>query len=308
MTLTATIKKGVLLIAAGTALAACDATQIVGGPLDIGAAQTNNLLSHGGFERGFGEWQACSDPSLLSLETNDLDTASTAILEPGGCLFQTQRATANDNMVLNCTARKESTDWASVTFGYLDSNFEPLKTVEEPIPDTIFTNVSASLRAPANTAYVEVLIYTEDGAEVDDCELINTAESQPFELLLNSHFDEDLASWQSCGQGTTAAMDGVATITNSCLSQKFTASAGLELQLTCDGTKIGDEHAAVALGFLDSDSEAIEMVETPISTEDGLFPTVALTAPAGTRFLQAMVYTVGEVNLNSCSLHFPSAE
>jgi len=306
MTLTATIKKSALLIIIGTGLSACDATQIVGGPLNIGAAQTDNLLSNGGFDGGFGEWKACSDPSLVDIQTKD--TVSSAILDPGACLVQTQRATVNDNMVLNCTARKESTEWASVTFGYLDSNFEPLKSVEASIPDTVFTDVSASLRAPANTAYVEVLIYTVDGAEVDGCELINTQEGQPFELLVNSHFEEELTGWQSCSHGTTAAADGVATITNSCISQKFTAAAGTELQLTCDATKIGDKHAAVALGFLDSESQAVDMVETPISTEDGLFPTVAITAPAGTSFAQAMVYTVGEVNLNSCSLNFPSAE
>jgi len=308
MTLTATIKKSALLIAVSTALTACDSTQIIGGPLDIGAAQEDNLLSHGGFERGFGEWQACSDPALLSLQTNDTDTESSAILDPGGCLFQTQPATVNDNMVVNCSARKETADWASLTFGYLDANHQPLKSVEAEIPDTAFTNVSASLRAPAGTAFVEVLIYSENGAEVDDCQLINTQANQPFELLFNSHFEEELNGWQSCSRGSTTTANGVATITDSCISQKFTSAEGRALELTCDGTKIGEKHAAVALGFLDSASQALDMIETPISTEEGLFPTVALTAPAGTSFAQAMVYTVGEVNLNSCSLQFQSAE
>ena len=156
MTLTATIKKAALLVAIGTGLTACDATQIIGGPLDIGAAQADNLLSHGGFERGFGEWRACSDPSLISQKTNETDTVSSAILEAGGCLVQTIPAAANDNMVLNCSARKETANWASLTFGYLDVNSEPLKTVEAPIPDTGFTNVTASLRAPADTC----LLYT----------------------------------------------------------------------------------------------------------------------------------------------------
>jgi len=308
MTLTTTIKKGALLVAVGTVLTACDATQIVGGPLNIGAAQSNNLLNHGGFERGFGEWQACSDPSLLSIETNDTDTESTAILGAGGCIYQTQPAVVNDNMVVNCSARKESTAWASLTFGYLDENFQPLKTVEAQIPDTSFTNVSASVRAPLNTSYVEVLIYAEDGAEIDDCELINTQQGQPNELLINSYFEEDLLGWQSCEKGSVTAEGGVATVIDSCITQKFTATPENQLQLTCDATKIGDRHAAVALGFLDSDTQAIEMTETPISTEEGLFPSVALSASEGTRFAQVMVYTEGEVNLNSCSLQLSSAE
>jgi len=305
----AIIKKSALLIAVSTGLAACDATQIIGGPLDIGAAQANNLLSNGGFERGFGEWRACSDPTLVTQQTNETDTVSSALLDPGGCLVQTQPAVVNDNMVLNCSARKDTNNWASVTFGYLDVNQEPLKTVETPIPDTSFSNVSASLRAPADTAFVQVLIYAEDGAEIENCELINTQEGQPFELLINSHFDEDLNGWQACSSnGSATTENGIATITNSCISQKFTAGEGRELELTCDGTKIDEEHAAIALGFLDADSQALEMVETPISIEEGLFPTVALTAPAGTHFAQVLVYTESEVNLNSCSLNFPSAE
>ena len=308
MTLTATIKKGALLLAVSTVLTACDSAQIIGGPLEIGAAQDSNLLSHGGFERGFGDWQSCSDPSLVSIETNDTDTVSSALLEGGGCIFQTQAAAVNDNMIVNCSVRNESNAWAALTFGYLDENFQPLKTVEERIFGQDFSNVSASLRAPANTSFVEVLVYAEDGAEIDNCELINTEAGQPLELLVNSHFEEGLIAWEPCNRGSVTAENGVANLSNSCITQSFTATEGVELELTCDGIKTGDNHSAIALGFLDADSQALAMTETPISDQEGLFPTVALTSPAGTRFAQVLIYTEGEVNLNNCSLHFPSAE
>jgi len=164
------------------------------------------------------------------------------------------------------------------------------------------------LRAPANTAFVEVLVYAEDGAEIDNCELINTQAGKPLELLLNGHFEDDLNIWQPCSQGTVTAANGTATISNSCITQDFTAPEGIELELTCDGTKTGESHSAIALGFLDADSQVIAVTETPISDQQGLFPTVALTSPAGTRFAQVLIYTEGEVILNDCSLHFPSAE
>jgi len=308
MTLTAKIKKGALLITVGTSLAACDALQITGGPLDIGAAQANNLLNHGGFEGGFGAWRACSDPQLVNLQSNDTHTISSAMLDAGGCLYQTQPAQANDNMAVSCSARKATANWASLTFGYLDADYQPLKSVEAPIPDANFTNVSATLRAPADTAFVEVMIYAEDGAAVDDCELINTQPNQPFELLINSYFEEGMNGWQSCNHGTAMADSGTATIDNSCISQKFTTVAGTELQLTCDGVKLDDKHAAMALGFLDDNSQPIEMRETPISTQEGLYPTIAMTAPVASTYAQVMVYSEGVANLNSCSLQLPANE
>lgn len=303
-----TIKEAALMLAVSTSLAGCDALQITGGPLDIGAAQADNLLNHGGFERGFGAWRACSDPTLVSLQTNDTKTEGAAKIDAGGCLYQTVPAQENDNMVLNCSALKTSNNWASITFGYLDKDFQPLKSVEAPIPSSDYTNVSTSLRAPENTAHIEVLIYAQDGAVVDNCELVNTQQGAPTEYLSNSYFEEDMNGWQVCSKGTATAENGVATITDSCVSQKFTASEGLELMLTCDGIKSGDKHAAVALGFLDENFQAIEMTETPISFEEDLYPTVLLTAPAATAYAQAMVYTEGEVTLNSCSLQQPAAE
>ncbi len=305
--MTLTIKNAALMFAVCTGLSACDALQITGGPLEIGAAQADNLLHHGGFERGFGNWRACSDPQLVKLESNDTNTESSAVLGAGGCLYQVVSAKANDNMVVNCSASKATNNWASITFGYLDANYQPLKTVEAAIPDTSVNNVSATLQAPVDTAYAEVLVYAEDGAEIDDCVLLNT-QGATSELLINNAFEEDLAGWQACSHGTVSAADAVATITDSCLSQKFTASEGLQLELSCDGYKTGSEHAAVALGFLDSSYQGIALSETPISTAADLMPTVTLTAPATTAFVEAMVYTQGQVDLNNCSLRRPAAE
>lgn len=306
--MTLTIKKAALIIAVSTGLIACNSAQITGGPLEIGAAQSNNLLDHGGFERGFGDWRACSDPQLVSLQTNETRTEGSAILEAGGCLYQTVPAQANDNMVVNCNASKANRDdWTSLTFGYLDANYQPLATVEEQIIGTATTNVTTSLRAPADTAYAEVLIYTESGAEVEDCELINTQRGVSSELLINSHFEEALTGWQACSQGTVTADNAVATVNNSCISQQFTASEGLELQLTCDSYKTGPEHAAVLLAYLDENFQGIELSETPISTVEGLFPSATLTAPAGTVYVEAMIYGLGQVDVNNCSLNSPQS-
>jgi len=154
------------------------------------------------------------------------------MLDAGGCLYQTQPAQANDNMAVSCSARKATANWASLTFGYLDADYQPLKSVEAPIPDANFTNVSATLRAPADTAFVEVMIYAED-----------------------SYFEEGMNGWQSCNHGTAMADSGTAT-----------------------------------------------------STQEGLYPTIAMTAPVASTYAQVMVYSEGVANLNSCSLQLPANE
>ncbi len=307
MTLTAKLKKSALLIAASTTLIACDALQITGGPLDldIGAAQANNLLDRGGFDGGFGAWRACSDPSTVTLSTNDINTVSSAQLSANGCIYQAVPAAPNDFMIASCSARKATNNWASMTFGYLDKDHQPLKTIEAPIPDTNFTTISARLRAPADTAYAEVLIYAEDGAVIDDCELVNMQEGAPAELLINAWFEEGLNGWQACPRGSVTVDNDVANLNESCLSQKFTAYEGAELTVSCNGVKLDDSHTALALGFLDATTQAIEMIEVPITREEGVYPSVTLTAPASTSYAQVMLYTEGEANIRSCSLTQP---
>ena len=74
------------------------------------------------------------------------------------------------------------------------------------------------------------------------------------------------------------------------------------LQLTCDGVKAGEEHAAVALGYLDIADQPIATVEAPLSTEAGTNPSVTLTGPATAFYAQAMIYATGEASVDSCSM------
>ena len=213
-------------------------------------------------------------------------------------------------MIVNCSASKTTlANWASLSFGYLDADYQPLDTVEAEIPETRLSNVSATLQAPANTAFAEVLVYAENGAEIDHCELISIPGTATA-ILANSDFEDDLQGWQTCSQGTVTAENAVATINNSCISQQFTASEGLALELTCDGHKADSDHAAVVLGYLDRNFQGIDLREASISTEEGLFPSVSLTAPASTVYVEAMVYALGEADINSCTLQQqqPSAE
>ena len=307
MSLNTNIKKSALLLALGTSIAACDSLQITGAPINspvaIGAAQAGNLLSNGGFNSGsFGDWRACSDPAAVILDSNETNTEGTAELSAGGCLYQTVPAKANDQMVVSCKASRSGNAWTSLSFGYLDADYQPLGSVETPVTSSLLTEVSASLRAPSNTAFAEVLVYTENGAVLDDCELINLSEGLPEEFLVNSFFEEGLNGWQSCENGTTTVDNDTATITGSCISQKFTAYEGVQLSVTCDGVKLDEDYAAVALGYLDMDEQPLEMNESPLSTEANTFPTVTFTAPASTYFAQVMIYAGGEANLNSCSM------
>jgi len=307
MTLTATIKRATLLAAIATGISACDSLKITGEPLNLGAAQdgVQNLLNHGDFDGGFGDWRACSDPSFVTLSTDDANTISTAQLDANGCIYQAVPAKANDNMMFTCSARKSTNKWASISFGYLDENYQPLKTVEEQIPGNNFSDVTASLRAPANTAFAEVLIYTEDGAAVDNCELINTEAGAPAELISNPLFEEGLDGWQTCSRGSVSVANDSATLNSSCISQKFTAHEGLELSATCNANGDGNTHSALALGYLDENFQSLAMDEIPLDNNNG-YTSINLVAPPATRYAQVMVYTEGTANVTGCSMNIPS--
>ncbi len=301
MTLTA-IKKGALLVAVSTTLIGCDALEITGGPLDLGAAQANNLLDRGGFEDGFGAWRACGDPTLVSLQSNNTNTVTSAKIDPGGCLYQSVPAQANDYMIASCSARKSTTNWASMTFAYLDADYQPLKMVETALPDTNFTVVSAQLRAPTDTAFAEVLVYAEDGAVIDDCELVNTQAGMPTEYLLNSWFEDSLNGWQTCATGSVTVSDDVATIDDSCISQKFTSPEDIEFAFSCDGATADNQHAGIVIGYLDGSNQPIGTVEAALPDAQGVQPRLTLAAPSSTAYVQVMVYAEGQANVNNCSL------
>ena len=308
MTLTAKINKGLIVIAASTTLAACDGLVITGGSsgnaLNIGAAQSLNLLDQGGFEGDFGAWRACSDPTAVTLNTAADGSQNGALLSAGGCIFQSVPASVNDNMVVTCSASKSNNEWASVTFGFLDENFQPLTKVETPIPTgSNPTNLTAKLNAPIDTAFAEVVLFAEDEAVIENCQLVNTSQGAPTELLLNPYFEEELNAWQICSGGTVNVEDDVANLMDGCIRQQFTAVEGNELTLSCDGYRTQESSwAAVALGFLDSNLIPVEVNEAAIPPEQGTFPSVTLTAPATTAFAEVIVFSQGEAHLNSCSL------
>jgi len=297
--------KTVCTLATALILSACDAVQLVNPP-QMGAAIEGNLLTQGSFDDSFGTWTSCGDPALINRIENEQQGTAVAQLQPNACMYQMVSAQENDNMQVSCEARKtdgQVNSWTSMTFGYLDENFDPLKTVEKQIASGNFDRVSAALRAPVDARYAEVLIYTESGAEIDDCEIVNTQAGLPAEILQNPYFEEGIEGWAQCSGGTVDVDNNVATVTGTCIQQKFNATAGLNLTMSCDAVKLDNiGYAAIAVGFLDSNDQPLGTEEVPLTVFSTVAPSISATAPAGASFAQVIVYSQNSTEVKSCSL------
>jgi len=297
--------KTVCVLATALILSACDAVQLIEAPQTAAAVEAN-LLTQGTFDDSFGNWVSCGDPTLIDRVENELTGTAIAKLQPNGCMYQMVSARENDQMLVSCQARKtdgQVNSWTSMTFGYLDENFEPLKTVEKRIANSNFDRVSATLRAPVNASFAEVLFYTESGAEIDDCEIVNTRAGTPTEILQNPYFEEGTDGWAQCNGGSVDVTNNVATVTGTCIQQKFNASAGLSLTMSCDAIKLDNvSYATLALGFLDANNQPLTVEEVPLTVFSTVTPSVSAIAPAGTSFAQVMVYSQNSAEVKSCSL------
>jgi len=67
------------------------------------------------------------------------------------------------------SCRASSTDFASVTLLYSDTNFTSLLESESQVPSTSLSTVTASETAPANTVRGVITLYSDVTAVFDDC-------------------------------------------------------------------------------------------------------------------------------------------
>lgn len=133
---------------------------------------SDNLLPNSGFEDGLAHWTVLDAADLDSEAYEGVN--SLLVYGNGNRVQQTLPAIAGDRFSLVAQAKKLGNNGsASIELKYLTSDFIPLNSTNAPIPvDEHFQSVATILlEAPANTAHVEVSVYTDPGSPdvlVDD--------------------------------------------------------------------------------------------------------------------------------------------
>lgn len=137
---------------------------------DPDPVQGTNIIANGGFESSLTGWSSCGSPDLLSVSADADGGANALAVVDGGCMYQDFTITAGTSYSMNCRAKRDSAArYSSVSLSLMNSNYNSLETQEIPVTTANYSNYTATLTAPANSAYGSVVMYSEDPAVFDDC-------------------------------------------------------------------------------------------------------------------------------------------
>ena len=122
------------------------------------------------------------------------------------------------------------------------------------------------------------------------------------ELLINSDFNNQHA-WASCSTPANSNISdgGLHMSGNSCVYQTVPAIAGDDYTLTCDSSA-NTNYAEATLVMLDSNFNTIDEQTVVIENAKAGSNSSFLTAPAGTTYAAATLYSEGEIVHYGCSL------
>lgn len=307
--------RGALIIGIALSLIACESAVITGpgsSALDIGEAQSANLLSDAGFESGFEAWTACSTAGTTNLISDASEGSQAISVNNHACLYQSIAAEAGKTYRMTCQTKQAGNNWSSATLAFLDDNNSPVVSEEKAIDSSDYANLSITLTAPANTSSTELLFYSEGSAHIDNCRLQEVSVELPAIALINESFDDGLTGWQQCQTaGSAEAVDGRATISDgSCISQIIDVSQAVALSpanqpmtLTaqCAGvSRAGSGYASLIVAFIDDNYEPVANKELAIDASTTA--TLMLDAPATSVYAEIMLFSDTTTTVAGCTV------
>jgi len=135
-------------------------------------------------------------------------------------------------------------------------------------------------------------------------------------LLANGGFESEKAGWYDCGvSANTSTVSGsihsgskALSISNGgCLYQEVPASAGSNLQLSCQASRSGNNWTIMELAFLDSNYNSLASKVVQISTGGSYTEHKAVgLAPEQTAFALAVLYSEDNTRFDTCVLETAS--
>ena len=275
-------------------------------PANPGNSSGGNLLNNGNFQANLSDWSVCGGQANAS--------NGSVVLSAGGCLFQEFNITPQAQYTLTCEANAPS-DFTSMQLSVSDENFISLSSDVAVVSSATTELITATVTAPNGGAQGVVTLFAQTEASFDNCVVTTdtsavapvTVEPASNELLQNANFEDNLDDWFSCGGQQTLTANGpggsnAVNLSNlGCLFQEFPITVGTSYELSCTGLSASD-FSSVTLAFLDSNFQALDSQEIPVTSNTFQNFSAALTAPAGTFVGAVTLYADTDATFDSCAL------
>ncbi len=134
--------------------------------------QANSLINNGDFEQGKASWSDCSTPSLTSATSDAANGLGAMQVENAGCLYQEFPITPGKTYQLSCLSKSQATNYSSMSLTLMTDNYTALASDHKPVGRNFFQSYSTELFTPIDGRIGAVTLYSEDGAQFDDCAVI----------------------------------------------------------------------------------------------------------------------------------------
>lgn len=129
-------------------------------------------------------------------------------------------------------------------------------------------------------------------------------------LLVNADFENGTENWEVCrsaanisSTGDAVSGTGALSVAGSdCAYQLASAVRDDNYELTCSGKTTGEFWSSMALGYLDENYQPLEMQEVNFDSQDYSAKSIALRAPTGSRYVEALLYSESQGYFDNCSL------
>lgn len=296
----------------------------------------DDILVNGGFNNGSSGWYACGSSANIQPVTSGQSEGSGAIsITNGGCLYQEVQAQPNDDFELNCSARMSGSEWTIIELSYMNSNYQNLFTdIIQVSPSAGYENYQLGGVAPAGTAYVAALLYSESNTYFDACSITPAGTTPPppeppqppppeppqppppqppqppvDNLLTNGDFENNLNSWSSCAASSLVNIsndaDGGASAVSvregGCLYQEFLIQPGSTYSMDCRAkSQTAQRYTSMSLTLMNQNYSAVENTEISVETSAFSNFTAQLTAPANGRYGAVVVYSEDVGTFDNC--------
>ena len=297
----------------------------------VSANDSGELLVNPDFTAGLDGWVNCSNDTPSFVEDGAV------LLSAQDCVHQSVEVVAGQQFDFACEVRRldASDEWTGLALSFYDENWRFIsETDAASIVDTNYQSYQVAGTAPDQARYAGAWVYTESGASITGCSLINTNAVEPppepppqpptepppeppteppaaGELLVNADFSDELNSWDVCDNGSEVTFNnsGGTTVAllngRNCIHQGVEVTSNQQLTFTCQVGRVdgGSDWSGVGLSFYDANWGFVSEPDPQfISSTNYQQYQVTGVAPARARYVGAWVYTNSGVAVAGCSL------
>jgi len=269
----------------------------------------NNLLTNGGFEQGESSWLECASADLTTSSTDSSNGSSAMQIKEGGCVYQEYSVEAGKTYTLECQAKNNPLNYASISNLMYDNSYNELDSISVPVAASAYDSFTATLEAPAGSNTGAVTLYAEGTGLFDQCPPpANNPLPANANLLSNGDFEDNKTGWIDCASASLTSIavnadngsSGLQVENAGCIYQEFSVVPGKQYDFSCQAQSLGTVYSSLSLRVTDSSYVELAAKSLPVGGSAYRSYELNLTSPDRASVGAVTLYSEDESVFDDC--------